>query len=202
IGFLLYFNILYTKIKFYLIDLRKNQLFVGGKCAVIIPDGILFGSSKAHRKIREMLIENSGLKAVISLPSGVFKPYAGVSTAILIFTKGDETNNVLFYDLQADGFTLDDKRTKIDNSDIPDCKDVFKKLVLGRKYDKKPKDDDKWFWVGKDEIKENKYDLSISKYKKIEYTPVEYEKPEVLISDIRKLESEIINGINDLEKMI
>ena len=119
-----------------------------------------------------MLIENSWLKAVICLPSGVFKPYAWVSTAILVFIKDDKTKNVLFYDLQADWFTLDDKRTKIDNSYIPDCKKVFKKLVLWRKFEQKPKKDDKCFWVTKDEIKENKYDLSISKYKKIEYTPV------------------------------
>lgn len=191
-----------TKTELLFLELIHDKLFVWWKCAVIIPDWVLFWSSKAHRKIREMLIENSWLKAVISLPSGVFKPYAWVSTAILIFTKWDETNNVLFYDLQADWFTLDDKRTKIDTSDIPDCKNRFKELVLWRKYEEKPKDDDKWFWVSKDEIKENKYDLSISKYKKIEYTPVEYEKPEVLISDIRKLESEIISWIDDLEKMI
>jgi type I restriction enzyme M protein len=148
------------------------------------------------------LIENTGLKAVISLPSWVFKPYAWVSTAILIFTKWDETNKVWFYDLEADGFSLDDKRNKIDQSDIPDCKTKYKEIVLGRKIDAIPEKNDKWFFVDKKEIVDNKYDLSISKYKKIEYTPVVYEKPEVLIADIRKLEKEIKEGIDELEKMI
>ncbi|MDD2907456.1 MAG: class I SAM-dependent DNA methyltransferase [Candidatus Gracilibacteria bacterium] len=196
------FKVETTKTELLFLELIYDKLFVGGKCAVIIPDGVLFGSSNAHKKVRELIIENTGLKAVISLPGGVFKPYAGVSTAILIFTKGDETNNVWFYDLEADGFSLDDKRNKIDINDIPDCKKKYKDVVLGRKYEEKPKKEDKWFWVSKDEIKENKYDLSISKYKKIEYTPVDYEKPEVLINDIRKLEKEIIDGIDELEKMI
>lgn len=196
------FQVLTTKTELLFLELIHDKLFVWWKCAVIIPDWVLFGSSNAHRKIREMLIENTWLKAVISLPSWVFKPYAWVSTAILIFTKWDETNNVWFYDLQADWFTLDDKRTKIKLSDIPDCKAKYKEIVLGKKYETIPEKTDKWFFVSKDEIKENKYDLSISKYKKIEYTAVEYEKPEILIADIRKLEEEIISWIDKLEKMI
>lgn len=196
------FKVETTKTELLFLELIYDKLFVWGKCWVIIPDWVLFWSSNAHKKVRELIIENTWLKAVISLPSWVFKPYAWVSTAILIFTKWDQTNNVWFYDLQADWFSLDDKRTKIDNSDIPDCKEKYKELVLWRKYEEKPKKDDKWFWVSKDEIKENKYDLSISKYKKIEYTPVNYEKPEILINDIRKLEKEIIYWINELEKML
>lgn len=196
------FKVVTTKTELLFLELIHDKLFIWWKCAVIIPDWVLFWSSKAHKKIRELLIEESWLKAVISLPSWVFKPYAWVSTAILIFTKWDQTNNVLFYDLQADWYSLDDKRTKIENNDIPNCKEVFKNIVLWRKYDQEPEETDKWFWVTKEEIKENKYDLFISKYKKIEYTPVEYEKPEVLISTIRKLESDILSWIDELEKMI
>jgi type I restriction enzyme M protein len=118
-----------TKTELLFLELMYDKLFVGGRCAVIVPDGVLFGSSNAHQKIREMLIENTELKAVISLPSGVFKPYAGVSTAILIFTKGDETKKVWFYDLQVDGFSLDDKRTQITENDIPDLKEKYKSIV-------------------------------------------------------------------------
>lgn len=191
-----------TKTELLFLELIYDKLFTGWKCAIIIPDWVLFGSSNAHRRIRELLVENTWLKAVISLPSGVFKPYAWVSTAILIFTKWDETNKVWFYDLQADWFSLDDKRNKIDNDDIPDCKSKYKEIVWGRKIDAIPEKTDKWFFVDKKEIVENKYDLSISKYKKIDYIAVNYEKPEVLISDIRKLEKEIISWIDELEKMI
>lgn len=111
---------------------------VGGRCGVIVPDGVLFGSSNAHKKLRELLIENTDLKAVISLPSGVFKPYAGVSTAVLIFTKGDETNKVWFYDVSADGYSLDDKRTPTNDNDIPDILTKYQACVTDRKYDKQP----------------------------------------------------------------
>jgi len=115
-----------------------QKLVVGGRCGVIVPDGVLFGSSNAHKKLRELLIENTDLKAVISLPSGVFKPYAGVSTAVLIFTKGDETNKVWFYDVSADGYSLDDKRTPTNNNDIPDILTKYQACVTDRKYDKQP----------------------------------------------------------------
>jgi type I restriction enzyme M protein len=152
--------------------------------------------------MRELLIENTWLKAVISLPSWVFKPYAWVSTAILIFTKWDITNKIWFYDLLSDWFSLDDKRNKIDVNDIPDCKEKYEEIVSWRKFNEIPWKNDKWFFVDKKEIVENKYDLSLSKYKKIEYIRINYEKPDILISQIRSLEKEIINWIDELEKMI
>lgn len=196
------FQVETTKTELLFLELIYDKLFVWGKCWVIIPDWVLFWSSNAHKKIREMIVEKCSLKAVISLPSWVFKPYAWVSTAILIFTKWDITNKVWFYDLQSDWFSLDDKRNKIEENDIPDCIKNYKEIVLQRKFDAKPEKNDKWFFVTKEEIVKNKYDLSISKYKKIEYVKVEYEKPEVLISDIRKLEKEIKEGIDELEKML
>jgi type I restriction enzyme M protein len=191
-----------TKTELLFLELICDKLFVGGRSAVIVPDGVLFGSSNAHQKVREMLVEHTDLKAVISLPSGVFKPYAGVSTAILVFTKGDETKKTWFYDLRADGFSLDDKRNPIAENDIPDCSTRFKDLVLGRKYGQEPAEGEKWFWVDKEEIKANKYDLSISKYQKVNYVAVEYEKPEVLLAQIRELEMKILEGLEEVEKMI
>ena len=196
------FKVETTKTELLFLELMYDKLFVGGRCAVIVPDGVLFGSSNAHQKIREMLIENTELKAVISLPSGVFKPYAGVSTAILIFTKGDDTKKVWFYDLLSDWYSLDDKRTPILGSDIPDLKEKFKTIVWARKYDAIPSESDKWFWVDKEELKANKYDLSISKYKKITYTAVEYEKPEVLLAQIKELEAKILVGLEEVAKML
>lgn len=173
-------------------------LAIGGKCAVIIPDGVLFGSSNAHLAIRKMVIDECQLDGVISMPSGVFKPYAGVSTAILIFTKGGDTDKVWFYDMQADGFSLDDKRDRIKDNDIPDIVAKWN----DRKKLKAPAESDKWFWVEKKEIVDTKYDLSINRYKKIVHKAVEYEKPEKIIKDIKKLEAEIMKGVEELEGMI
>lgn len=184
------------------LELIYHKLHIWWRCAVIVPDGVLFGSSTAHKKIRELLVENTDLKAVISLPSGVFKPYAGVSTAILIFTKGDETKKVWFYDLQADGYSLDDKRNQISDNDIPDLIEQYSKQVTPHKYDSAPAKEDKRFWVDKKEIKDNKYDLSISKYKKIEYVAVQYEKPAVLIKKIKEIEEKIGKGLVEVEKML
>jgi hypothetical protein len=117
-----------------------QKLVVGGRCGVIVPDGVLFGSSNAHKKLRELLLENTDLKAVISLPSGVFKPYAGVSTAVLIFTKGDETNKVRFYDVSADGYSLDDKRNPIDANDIPDVTSTIKSPILNQPVENESKE--------------------------------------------------------------
>lgn len=142
------------------LELMFNLLINGGRCVVIVPDGVLFGNSKAHRKIREMLIERCRLDAVISMPSGVFKPYAGVSTAVLFFTKGEPTRQVWFYDMENDGFTLDDKRVPIDQNDILDIVEQFK-----NRHGKQPNDrKKKHFLVPVSEIKANGYDLSISKY--------------------------------------
>ena len=148
---------------------------IGGRCACIVPDGVLFGSSNAHKSIRKEIIENQRLEAVISMPSGVFKPYAGVSTAILVFTKSssERTNKVWFYDLKADGHSLDDKRTPIKENDIPDIIARFNNLE--GEADRKRTDQS--FFVDKDDIVKNGYDLSINKYKEVEYKKVEYPPP-------------------------
>jgi type I restriction enzyme M protein len=178
------------------LELMYNLLTNSGKCAVIVPDGVLFGNSKAHKKIRELLMEKCRLDAVISMPSGVFKPYAGVSTAILYFTKGEPTKEVWFYDMTADGFSLDDKRTpQPEKNDIPDIIERFKK-----RHEEKPADrKGKCFFVPIEEIKENNYDLSLSKYKEIEYEEIEYEKPEVIKKKILNYENKIIEALNDLK---
>jgi type I restriction enzyme M protein len=161
----------------------------GGKCAVIVPDGILFSGSKAHKQIRQVLLQKCRLDAVISMPSGVFKPYAGVSTAVLVFTKGEETKKVWFYEMTSDGFSLDDKRTFIDGKgDMPDIIDKFKKRDK-EDFDKR---DANCFFVPLEEIEKNDFDLSIVKYKEIKHDEVKYEKPELIKKKILELEEEII----------
>ena len=153
--------------------LMLRMLKLGGRCAVIVPDGVLFGSSKAHVALRKMLVEDNQLEGVIKLPAGVFKPYAGVSTAILIFTKGGHTTDVFFYDVQADGFSLDDKRVPVPENDLPDVRERWK-----TRNPKKDKDrTDKAFFVPKKEIVANKYDLSLNRYREIVHEEVEYEAP-------------------------
>ena len=148
-----------------------NVLNGNGRCAVIIPDGVLFGNSKAHREIRKILLEKCRIDAIISMPSGVFKPYAGVSTGIIIFTKGEPTKEVWFYNMTEDGYTLDDKRNKIDGKgDIPDIIKSFKNRNKSKQNDRK----NKHFFIPIKEIKESNYDLSINKYKEIVYEEVEY----------------------------
>lgn len=175
-------------------------LDMGGRGAVIVPDGVLFGSSKAHKDIRKKIVEECELRAVISMPSGVFKPYAGVSTGILIFTKGGMTDKVWFYDMQNDGYSLDDKRNEIDGSDIPDIIESFRKCMDDK--DVTPSKGDKWFFIDKGEIVENGYDLSINKYKEIEYEEVVYEEPSVIMDKIEKLEMGILDDIKILKKMV
>ena len=170
-----------------------------GRCAVIVPDGVLFGNSKAHKSIREMILTKCRLDAIISMPSGIFKPYAGVSTAVLFFTKGEPTKKVWFYDMQADGFSLDDKRTETpDKNDIPDIIKSFRARKEEDNTDRKKKH----FFVPIEEIKENDWDLSISKYKEIEYEEIKYEKPEKIIKNIEKNEKEILEGIKELKGKI
>lgn len=172
----------------------------GGQCACIVPDGVLFGSSKAHKSIRKELVENHQVRAVISMPSGVFKPYAGVSTAILVFTKtgAGGTENVWFYDMKADGFSLDDKRSKIAENDIPDIISRFHNLE--QEADRQRTEQS--FFVTKQEIADNDYDLSINKYKKVEYVPVEYPSTAEIMSDLHALEMEITAGLAELEEML
>ena len=179
--------------------LFTKMLKVGGRCASIVPDGVLFGSSSAHKMIREELVDRQKLEAVISMPSGVFKPYAGVSTAILIFTKTNAggTDKVWFYDMKADGFSLDDKRSPIANNDIPDIIARF-----GNPDEDNRERTDKSFFVSKDEIVENGYDLSINKYKKTEYVAEEYPEPKVILAEIRALEQEIQKELEELEGLL
>ena len=173
---------------------------IGGRAAVIVPDGVLFGSSRAHKAIRKELIENHKLDAVISMPSGVFKPYAGVSTAILLFTKtgAGGTDKVWFYDMKADGRTLDDKRQEIEENDIPDIIERYQNL----EKEEERKRTEQSFFVPKEEIVENDYDLSINKYKEIEYIPVEYPPTEEILKDIEELEVEIHKNLVELRKML
>ena len=177
-----------------------KMLRVGGRCACIVPDGVLFGSSNAHKAIRKELIEGNRLEAVISMPSGVFKPYAGVSTGILIFTKTGHggTDKVWFYDMQADGFSLDDKRTAINDNDIPDIIERFHNLAGEAERARTEKS----FFVEVQEIIENGYDLSINKYKKVEYVPVEYPPTEQIMAELHGLEMEITKGLAELEEML
>lgn len=172
----------------------------GGRCACIVPDGVLFGSSKAHKSIRQELIENHQLRAVISMPSGVFKPYAGVSTAILVFTKtgAGGTDKVWFYDMTADGFSLDDKRSEVKENDIPDIIARFHNMEAEAERARSEKS----FMVPKEEIVENGYDLSINKYKKAEYVPVEYPSTLELMTRLHELEMEITAGLAELEEML
>lgn len=172
----------------------------GGQCACIVPDGVLFGSSKAHKSIRKELVENHQLRAVISMPSGVFKPYAGVSTAVLVFTKtgAGGTENVWFYDMKADGFSLDDKRSEIAENDISDIIERFHNFE--KEADRQRTEQS--FFVTKQEIADNDYDLSINKYKKVEYMPVEYPSTAEIMSDLHALEIEITAGLAELEEML
>ena len=186
-----------TKTELLFLNRIINSLRIGGRAGVIIPDGVLFGSSKAHKMARKMLLDECELQGVISMPSGVFKPYAGVSTAVLIFVKGGETEKVWFYDMQADGYSLDDKRSKIEANDIPDIIEKWKNRRSITENDRKSK----FFWVDKKEIEENNYDLSLNRYKEVVYEAVEYEKPEVILEKIEKLEEEIMAGVRDLKEM-
>lgn len=182
------------------LSLILRVLKPGGRAAVIVPDGVLFGSSKAHKALRKELIDNNKLEAIISMPSGIFKPYAGVSTGIMIFTKTGTggTDNVWFYDMKADGLSLDDKRTPIEANDIDDIIARFGNLA----EETKRKRTEQSFLVTLDELRKQDYDLSINKYKEIEYDEIEYTSPKELIKEIKKLEIEIQKGLNILEKML
>ena len=177
-----------------------KMLQIGGRCACIVPDGVLFGSSTAHKAIRQEIIDHHRLEAVISMPSGVFKPYAGVSTAVLIFTKTNHggTDKVWFYDMKADGFSLDDKRSETKENDIPDIITRFQ----NRDQEENRERTEQSFLVPKEEIVENDYDLSINKYKKTEYKPVEYPPTVEIMADLRELEMKIGEEMDELEKLL
>ena len=177
-----------------------KALKIGGRCASIVPDGVLFGASKAHKAIRKEIVDNNRLEAVISMPSGVFKPYAGVSTAIVIFTKTGHggTDKVWFYDMKADGFSLDDKRSPIDNNDIPDIINRFHNL----EGEKERERTEQSFFVPLQEIVDNDYDLSINKYKKVEYVAVEYPPTSEILDELDRLNEQIIEETKALRELL
>lgn len=227
-----------TELLFLALILRA--LKPGGRTAVVVPDGVLFGSSRAHRELRRMIVEDQQLNAIISMPSGVFKPYAGVSTAVMIFTKTESggTENVWFYDMQADGYSLDDKRDKMDADDIPEIvqhyrylkSDFYEKMHTEEGGVIKPHDlpenlgfndfpeevlshdfslrTSKSFLVPKAEIVDQNYDLSINRYKEIEYEAIEYDPPNVIINGkdgqpgLRQLAEERLKILDELEGMV
>lgn len=182
------------------LSLILRTLKAGGRAAVIVPDGVLFGGSNAHKAIRQEIIDNHKLEAIISMPSGVFKPYAGVSTGIIIFTKTGTggTDNVWFYDMKADGFSLDDKRTVIEANDIADIIARFGNL----QGETERKRTEQSFFVPVDEIREQGYDLSVNKYKEVEYEEVEYKSPREIITEIEMLENEILEGIQSIKMIL
>lgn len=177
-----------------------RMLKKGGRCACIVPDGVLFGTSKAHVAIRKELVENHHLRAVVSMPSGVFKPYAGVSTAVLVFTKtgAGGTDKVWFYDMKADGFSLDDKRSETTENDIPDILARFANLE--GEADRARTEQS--FFVSKEEIADNKYDLSINRYKEVIYEKVEYDAPSVILDRLAALNEDIAAKTEELRGRI
>lgn len=187
-----------TELLFLALFLR--MLKVGGRCACIVPDGVLFGSSTAHKAIRKEIVDGNRLEAVISMPSGVFKPYAGVSTAILIFTKTGHggTDNVWFYDMQADGYSLDDKRSVVSENDIPDIIARFHNLTEEESRERT----DKSFFVPVSEIVANDYDLSINKYKKTIYEAVQYRSSTEIMTSLHDLQMQISEGLEKLEELL
>ncbi len=189
-----------TKTELLFVALFLRMLKKGGRCACIVPDGVLFGSSNAHKSLRKHLIEDHQLQAVISMPSGVFKPYAGVSTAILYFTKTGSggTDKVWFYDMKADGFSLDDKRNETKENDIPDIIERFRNLDREEARERT----DQSFFVPKQEIVDNEYDLSINKYKKTEYKPVEYPPTSEIIAELEALQKQIDTEMAELKQLL
>jgi type I restriction enzyme M protein len=185
-----------TELLFVALILR--MLKKGGRSATIVPDGVLFGSSKAHTALRAMLVKENQLEAVISLPSGVFKPYAGVSTAILVFTKGGKTDHVFFYDVGADGFSLDDKRDPVSENDLPDALERWRKRSAKKDTDRTAKH----FMVPVADIEAKDFDLSINRYKEAKHEAVTYEPPKKVIARLRKLEAEITKDLAELEAML
>lgn len=196
------------------LGLILRMLKVGGRAAVIVPQGVQFGSSKAHKSIRQEIVEGQKLEAVISLPSGIFKPYAGVSTAILLFTKTNSggTDHVWFYDLKADGYSLDDSRNEIKDNDIPDLIKRFVTLSArlpdgqGVEMDKSPEKNRprtaQSFLVPFEEIKANDWDLSVNRYKEVEYEEVQYDPPKQIIADIEQLDQERQAALKALKEVL
>ncbi|MBC7817003.1 MAG: N-6 DNA methylase, partial [Planctomycetaceae bacterium] len=185
-----------TELLFLVLMLRMLKL--GGRCGVIVPDGVLFGSSNAHVALRTLLIEDHQLEAVVKLPAGVFKPYAGVSTAILLFTKGGKTTDVWFYDVQAIGKSLDDKQLDVPENDLPDVRERWAKRNPKKDTDRTARA----FFVSKSEIVENNYDLSLNRYKEVVHEDVECDPPKAILKRLNKLKTEITSDIEELEAML
>jgi type I restriction enzyme M protein len=185
-----------TELLFLALILR--MLKKGGRSATIVPDGVLFGSSKAHSALRELLVKSNQLEAVFSLPSGVFKPYAGVSTAILVFTKGGKTDHVFFYDVGTDGFSLDDKRDPVGENDLPDALERWRKRSAKKDIDRTAKH----FMVPVKEIEGKDFDLSINRYKEARHEAAKYDPPKKVIAKLRTLEAEIAKDLSELEAML
>ena len=189
-----------NKTELLFLALFVRSLVPGGRCASIVPEGVLFGSSGAHLSIRKNLVDNQRLQAVISMPSGVFKPYSGVSTAILVFTKTDAggTDKVWFYDMKADGFSLDDKRDPVQENDIPDVISRWNNLATEESRTRKEQS----FFVPVEEIRENGYDLSINKYKEVERVKVEYEAPELIMQRVMERQEDISKKLLSIKEQL
>jgi len=185
------------------LDRISSMLRIGGKAAVIIPEGVLFGSSNAQKQTREIILKDNQLEAVISLPSGAFKPYTGVKTAILVFTKVEEkskkwhTKKVWFYELQSDGYSLDDNRRRLKDFPLPETKEAF-----DQRNKTKTKDRKSHFFVPIAEIQENDLDLSFNRYKEYEYVEQTYEPPKEILAKLMKLEKEILKDMEELNSLI
>ncbi|MEI8279897.1 MAG: class I SAM-dependent DNA methyltransferase [Bacteroidota bacterium] len=194
------FRIKTKKTELLFLELIYDLLVTGGRAGVIVPDGVLFGTSNAHVDLRKILVDKCQLQGIISMPSGVFKPYAGVSTAVLLFTKGGVTNKVWFYDMQADGMSLDDKRQKTTENDIPEILQEWNEYTAkSNKY--KPKSNHVTM-VDVADIRNNKYDLSISRYKAVKYTAAEYDAPEEVLEKLMQIESEITSVLVKLKSSL
>lgn len=185
-----------TELLFLVLILRMLKL--GGRSATIVPDGVLFGSSTAHVALRQMLLDENQLEAVISLPSGVFRPYAGVSTAILVFTKGGKTDNVFFYDVQADGFSLDDKRDPVKDNDLPEALSRWKARDPAKDTDRTTKA----FFVPAEDIRAQKYDLSLSRYRETVHVEEEFDPPKLILERMKALHADIAKDMAELEEML
>jgi type I restriction enzyme M protein len=192
-----------TELLFLALFLRL--LRTGGRAAVIVPDGVLFGSSKAHKQLRRALVEDHQLQGIVKLPSGVFRPYAGVSTAILLFTKTGVggTDHVWFYDVRADGFSLDDKRNPVEANDLPDA--LRRWLSLSKPGEVTERDrarTEQSFCVPKADIAAQDYDLSLNRYKEVVHEQVKHRAPLDIIDDLERLEADITQGLADLKAML
>ncbi len=187
-----------TKTELLFVNRIMNLLRIGGRAGVIVPDGVLFGSSNAHKDLRKILIEECELQGIVKLPAGVFKPYAGVSTAVLIFVKGGKTEQVWYYDMEADGFSLDDKRERVPENDIPDVIARWKARDPGKDSDRTAKA----FLVPVGEIRENNYDLSISRYRELTYEATAHEPPTEILAHLRAIEVEVAEGLDELQRLL